>query len=103
MSKNGVPIHRVSTISSALTAKYRNTIINTMFRVNTSKLAGAKSATDHTTNKLEQTAENTLSWALETSKETDTSHQYNKENKVLIICGPTATGKISLDFYFPIL
>lgn len=37
-----------------------------MFRVNTSKLVGAKSAT---------------------------SHQYNKENKVLIICGPTATGK----------
>ena len=93
MSENGIPIHKVSTISSALTAKYQNTIIKTMFRVNTSKSAGAKSATNHTTNKLEQTAENTFSRALDTSRETVTSRQYNKKDKILVICGPTATGK----------
>lgn len=61
-----------------------------MFRVNTNKSAGASSAANQTTSKLEQTAENTFNCAL------NTEYKYSKNNKVLVVCGPTATGKTKL-------
>ena len=82
--------------SSALTAKYQNTIIRIMFRVNTNKLAGIKSATNHTTVKLEQIDENTLNRAFDISINRVINYKYNKKNTVLVICGPTATGKTKL-------
>jgi len=75
---------------STLIAKYNDTITPPTFPTKTNNSLADNTPASQKTTKLDATAEATLNHDLGISKETTTNHKYNK---VLIICGPTATGK----------
>lgn len=66
-----------------------------MLPVNTSGLRVANNPASQNVTKFEETADMTLMKDFDNSKENIIKNDYNK-NKVLVICGPTATGKTKL-------